>query len=186
MKFLIDYLLRGFGFTDSIDFSVSSFGHILNIKIISILSVLSLIANWISAELGVSLPFLFAYLVLILFEWATGIIAAVKKGEKHSSRKLGRMLFKITVYAIPLYIFNSFQREVSFLKVGGYELDIFLWFYWTLIIVIIWQLFVSVLENLDKMDIRFAKVLLKIINNKFYKKFNLTEKDIENNDSDTD
>ena len=111
------------------------------------------------------------------------IIASAKKGERHTSRKLGRMLFKIAVYAVPLYIFNTFQREVDFPEISGYELDVFVWLYWTVIIVVIWQLFVSVLENLEKMKVRFATVLLKIINNKFYKKFNLKEyedKDKEN------
>lgn len=170
---VLEYILDGFGFESFSDFFMSSFGFILNIKIIGFSVILSVITTIIYSLFGVSLPFLIAYFVLILFEWITGILASKKRGERHDSRKLGRMIFKISIYSVPLYIFNTFQKEVNFPKIMNYEIDPFVWLYWTVVIVVIWQLFVSLLENLEHLNVRYATVLLKIINKKFYKKFDI-------------
>jgi len=178
MKGLINYILDGFGFTDWIDFKISTFGFI-GVKSLAISSIIGAIASCVNSMFGVSLTFLTAYFVLILFEWSTGIMASFKRGEKHRSRKLGRMLFKVSVYAIPLYIFNMFQKEVDFPVIMGFEIDPFTWLYWTVIVVIIWQLFVSLLENMEQLNVKYAKVMLKIINKKFYKNLGITEKELK-------
>lgn len=177
IKHCINYILEGFGFTGLKDFTKSSFGFIISFKVFisssTIAGIITVIGQYSHNMFGVSLSFLIAYVVLIIFEWLSGIIAAAKRGELHNSRKLGRMLFKISVYSVPLYIFNMFQKEVHFPHISGYELDPFVWAYWTVIVVVIWQLFVSVLENLEELNFKFATLLLKIINKKFYKNFDL-------------
>ena len=70
---------------------------------------------------------------------------------------------------------HTFSANVDFPSIGGFEFDPFHWLYWIVLIAIIWQLVVSLLENLDSLGFRFAKVLLKIINKKFYKTFELDD-----------
>ena len=101
--------------------------------------------------------------------------ASSKRGEKHESRKFGRMLLKIATYLVHIYILHTFSANVEFPSLGGFEFDPFHWLYWIVLIGIIWQLVVSLLENLDCLGFRFAKVLLKIINKKFYKTFELDD-----------
>jgi len=85
------------------------------------------------------------------------------------------MLLKIATYLVPIYILHTFSANVEFPSLGGFEFDPFHWLYWIVLIGIIWQLLVSLLENLDCLGFRFAKVLLKIINKKFYKTFELED-----------
>lgn len=172
---LFNYLLGAFGFIDWIDLKMSSFGFMVSLKVIKLSAILGFISTVINEMFGISHLFFLAYFILIIFEWFTGIRASLKRNEKHESRKLGRMLLKIGIYLVPLYVLNIFQQEVNFPVVLGYEIDPFVWLYWTVLLVIIWQLVVSLLENLKDMDIKYASVLLKIINRKFYKKFDLEE-----------
>lgn len=168
----INYLLNAFGFMSWQDCKFSTIGFV-NLEIVSVSAILALVKTLF----GVDWVFFSAYIVLILFEWITGVKASLKKGEKHESRKLGRMIFKIGVYSLVILILNTFHTHLHFPVVFGYEIDPFVWLYWVTLFVIIWQLFISVLENLDTLGFKWAKVLQRIINNKFYKQFDLNEDD---------
>jgi len=135
----------------------------------------------ISFIFGFNHLFLFALVVLLGFEWYTGVKASLKRGEKHSSRKFGRMLLKIATYLTPIYILNTFSANANFPIVMGYEVDPFTWLYWVYIIGVIWQLFVSLLENYKCLGYKFAEVLLKIINKKFYQQFDIEEENDNQN-----
>ena len=171
----LNYILQGFGFRDSHDFLRSAFGHTFSMLFIKMDVILSLLFATIHFLFGFNHLFLTAYAVLLIFEWITGVQASRKRGEKHESRKFGRMLLKIATYLVPIYILHTFSANVDFPSIGGFEFDPFHWLYWVVLIGIIWQLVVSLLENLDCLGFRFAKVLLKIINKKFYKTFELEE-----------
>lgn len=170
----INYLLDAFGFTNLQDCKHSVFGFI-NIEIIGIASIL----GYVKTLFGVDWVFFLAYIILILFEWFSGVKASLKKGEKHESRKLGRMIFKIGIYSLIVGVLNTFHSHAHFPVLFGYEIDPFVWLYWVTLFVIIWQLFISILENLEVLGFEWAKVLQRIINNKFYKQFDLQ---IKNND----
>lgn len=171
----INYLLEGFGFRDMADFRFSTFGFMGSNALMNWAAIAAAFATFTHAFFGFSTSFLIAYVVLILFEWITGVTASLKRGEKHESRKLGRMFLKIIVYSLLIYIPNTFSKEAQFPEAFGYEVDPFLWLYWVILFVIIWQLVVSILENLDSLKFKFAGVLLKIINRKFYKNFDLED-----------
>ncbi len=169
----INYILEGFGFKNWLDFKVSTFGFIQPLTI-SVATITGAIVSFVEHFFGFSYWFLIGYVVLIGGEWTTGVLASRKRKEKHESRKLGRMLLKIGVYSFIIFIPNTFQRESQFPVAFGYELDPFIWLYWIVILVIIWQLFISVLENLEQLKFRFAGVLLKVINKKFYENLGVT------------
>ena len=176
----LNYILQGFGFKNSHDFLQSTFGHLNSLSIIKMDIILSFLFGTVHFLFGFNHLFLTAYVVLLIFEWITGVQASRKRGEKHESRKFGRMLLKIATYLVPIYILHTFSSNVAFPSIGGFEFDPFHWLYWVVLIAIIWQLVVSLLENLDCLGFRFAKVLLKIINKKFYKTFELNDNDDNN------
>ncbi len=170
----LNFILQGFGFKNWLDFKISTFGYIA-LNTTKTASVLAAITTFIEEAFGFNHKFLISYVVLIICEWITGVAASYKKGEKHESRKLGRMLLKVMVYSLLIYIPNTFQKESQFPEIAGYEIDPFIWLYWIVLFVIIWQLLVSLLENLDVLDFKFAKILLKIINKKVYEKLGVDE-----------
>lgn len=164
----MNYIVQGFGFVSFKAFLKSTTGFI-TVKVLNISSIVAVI-NMI---FGFNHSFLMAYVILIVSEWITGVIASLDRGEKHESRKLGRMLLKIGVYSVPLYVLNAFSKNTNFPSIQGYELDVFLWLYWTVLTVIIWQLVISLLENFDSLGFKWAKVALRIINKRFHKQFDL-------------
>lgn len=171
----LNYILQAFGFISWTDYKTSSFGF-MSEKVINLAAIGAIISSLTTDLFGISAFFCIAYVVLILFEWKTGVQASLKRGEKHESRKLGRMILKIATYTVPIYVLNTFQKEVQFPTVASYEIDPFSWLYFTVLLVIIWQLLVSLLENLEQLGYRYATILLKIINKRFYKHFDI-EKD---------
>jgi hypothetical protein len=166
----LNFLLQGLGFESYAEFKISTFGF-MTIHLIKLSAVLA----FVETIFGVDWVFLIAYSVLIALEWWSGVQASYKKGEKHESKKLGRMLFKLAVYSLILFILNTFEARTQFPILFNYEIDPFLWLYWTALIVIIWQLFISLLENLEVLEFPFASKLLLIINKKFYKQFEINE-----------
>ena len=173
---MINYFLKGFGFLSFNDYLKSAFGFIYtSSSIIKIDLVLAFIFSAVSFLFGFNHLFLVAYVVLLISEWYTGIQASLKRGERHESRKFGRMILKIATYLVPIYILNTFAKNADFIKIMEFELDPFSWLYWVVLLGIIWQLLVSLLENLDSLGVRYAKTLIKIINKKFYKQFELDE-----------
>ena len=172
---LINYILDGFGFKNFQDFTNSTFGFLNSIVVIKWDIILSTIVSAVSFLFGFNHLFLSAFVVLLGFEWYTGVQASKKRGEKHSSRKFGRMLLKIATYLTPIYILNTFASNSQFPVVMGYEIDPFIWLYWIFLIGVIWQLFVSLLENYKCLGYKWADVLLKIINKKFYKEFDIED-----------
>lgn len=175
MRNLVCFLLEGFGFKDVIDFKTSTFGFV-TAKVIKWSSVLA----FIEMLFGVDAFWLMAYALLIILEWVTGVLASRKRGEKHQSRKLGRMLLKIFVYTSTITILNTFKTHSPELGVFGLEINPFSLLYILSIIIIVWQLFVSYLENLSDLGFRWATVLKKVIDAKIQKHL-----DINNDDNST-
>ena len=172
----LTFILQGFGFENWLDFKISTFGFVA-IKTVKSATLMAGLLSFIDTAFGFNHKFLIAYVVLIIGEWITGVLASHNRGEKHESRKLGRMMLKVAVYSLMIYIPNTFQKESQFPEVMGYEIDPFMWLYWVVIFVIIWQLLISVLENLDSLKFKFAGVLIKLINKKAYQNLNLDEND---------
>lgn len=164
----LNFIVQAFGFATIQKFKISTFGFVTS-KVVTI----SMVLAFIKTLFGVNHLFVFAYACLIIFEWITGVKASLNRGEKHESRKLGRMMLKLAVYSVPIAILNGFSKNSDFPVIQGYEIDPFLWLYWTVLLVIIWQLLVSLLENFESLGFKWATTALKIINKKFYKQFDL-------------
>jgi len=174
----LDFILQGFGFRNGADFVRSSFGHTFSWAFIKWDLLISAVFGTIHFLFGFNHLFFTAFVILLVIEWGTGILASQKRGEAHESRKFGRMLLKIAVYLGLIYNLHTFSENVSFPIFGDFEFDPFHWLYWVVLIAIIWQTLVSVLENLECLGFRFAAVLLRIINRRFYRTFDLDDKGV--------
>ena len=173
---IINYILNGFGFLHIQDFCKSTFGFAYSsLSVVKWDLLISFILSTIPFLFGFNYLFLYAFFFLCIIEWWTGIKASFFRGEKHQSRKFGRMLVKIATYVVLIHLLNVFKNNMDFPEVSGFEFDPFLWMYWAVLVAIIWQLLVSILENLDVLGVRGASIILKIINRKFYKQFDLDD-----------
>lgn len=177
-----NYILQAFGFTNFQDYYKSSFGFI-TILVFRWDLFLAMLLSAINFTFGFNHYAFIAFVILIIFEWVTGVIASLNRGEKHESRKFGRMLLKLTTYCVLIYILNQFNQHIPSPSILDLEIDPFKWLYWAVLLAIIWQLIISVLENLDSLGFSWAKIIIKIINKKFNKQFDLNEN--ENNTSDS-
>ena len=81
---MINYILQGFGFTGWRDFINSSFGHIFSVNFIAVDVVISALVGLIHFLFGFNHLFLAAYVVLIFFEWITGVLASFKRATRES------------------------------------------------------------------------------------------------------
>lgn len=166
--------MKGFGYHDSLDFLQSSFGFV-NDKSKPLLMVIAMLSYIGENFLGFKAIFLLGYFLLISLEWGSGIAASRRRGEAHESRKLGRMILKIGLYTLLIGSLNMMAMGANFPSALGFELDPFQWIYWLVLVIIIWQLVVSVLENFTALGQRWAGIALKIINRKFYEKLDLQD-----------
>ncbi|CAA0158179.1 phage holin family protein [Tenacibaculum maritimum] len=166
----INFILDGFGFRNFDDFKISTFGFVTQ-KVVGLSSVLA----FVKTLFGVDWLFFVGYVCLITFEWWSGIQASFKKGQEHESRKLGRMILKIAVYSGLLFILNSFKMTTEMPSIEGFTLNPFSWLYWIVLFVIIWQLLISVLENLQVLEFKWAGKVIAVINFKVHKKLGLDE-----------
>ncbi len=173
------FFLQAFGFENFKDLKISTFGFILN-KWVLISSIITAgginVLNSKCPFFGLQYRFFIAYVGLVLFEWLTGVLASFHRGEKHESRKLGRMLLKVFIYTLLIALLH----QLTFIELFGFTnvsqmFNPFTWLYWMMLVVIVWQLWVSVLENLDDLGFRFAKIALKLINKTFENKLKINE-----------
>lgn len=172
----LNYILDGFGFENWMDFFKSSFGFI-SVKIGILASLMAGVMTNSEYLFGVKFMFMVAYVFLILLEWGSGVWASRTRGEEHKSRKLGRMIFKVFIYAVLMFILHQFTRTTDFPELMGFELNPFIWLYWIILLVIIWQLIVSLLENFRQIGWKWADVALKVINKQFYDKMGINDPD---------
>lgn len=177
------FLFQGFGFSGTNDFMESAF-HISSWKPLAIVSIsvgsLGLSINgFFQNNLGLA-PFVYlSFLLLIVIETWTGIQASLKKGRKVQSRKLVRMLIKISIYTIIIGILQQFATGLSTPNIPFTEtkINIYTWIYFVVLNWIVLQLILSVLENLSEMGWEETNGLFKIIYNKISKWFQLQNED---------
>jgi hypothetical protein len=80
---------------------------------------------------------------------------------------MGRMFLKVGVYLLVLFILQSFKEGLKFPEISTYELDPFIVLYWAFLTGVIYQLFKSLLENLEALGYKEAKGILGYITRKF-------------------
>lgn len=176
MKRPIDYLLQGFGYFDLHDFYTTLI-KTTTPKLFVLMSITSItlgtIREFVEKTMGLDILVLGVFVFLIIAEWQTGLKVARKvKNEKIQSRKFGRMILKIGVYINILFSLHTLASRTKTLSFGDmFEINPFMWLYYTVFTAIMLQLVISYLENLGSLGYKEAKGLVGIILRKYNKWF---------------
>ena len=170
----INYLLKGFGFV-SVDDYCQSVCHaglgLINIAKAGL--ILGTIAAFIEAFVGITPMAYLAFIMLVIFEFFTGVRASIKQGKKIESRKFGRMIVKLSTYTTVLGILNLLKVNLNVFSIMGTTVNIYEWIHYVVLNMILIQLIISVIENLSRMGMMEANKILVVIKRKFEKWFDL-------------
>lgn len=171
--------MRSFGFLNVRDLYTSAFGA-LGVKALKWSAAMGFLQLLVKSYLGIDLMVLLAFALLIAAEWFTGIRASLRQGEKLKSRKLVRMVVKIGVYSFIIFLLHAFEGSLKAPEVLGLVLNPFSWLYNAVLIAIVFQLVVSLFENLGRLGYKESKTLAGIVLRKFNKWFAFDAKQDDN------
>lgn len=167
----INYYLTAFGFEDWRDYCSSTFGYMTTPRALSISIGIGSVSGFLKEHLGFPFVVFAAFVVLNVLEFRTGVRASKKIGKPIESRKMGRMFLKVGTYVLIIWILNSFQTGLKFPSIMEFELDPFIVVYWAFLAGVIYQLFISLLENLVTLGYEEADGVLGFVTRKFKKYF---------------
>lgn len=174
----VNYILQGFGYLDFNDFQTTLFkvGYMGSNKLFLLFSISSIslgtFRELVKVSTGLDLFFWGAFIFLIIAEWQTGMkVDMLKRGNKFQSRKFGRMLLKIGVYFAILQMLFTFSVQTRTLEFIGFEINPLGWLYYVVIVAIVFQLFISWLENLGNLGYKEAKGIAGIVLRRYNKWF---------------
>lgn len=173
---MIGYLIDGFGYKGWGDFKRTIGGSYFNgdhtkIKVL-ITALLGFLRMVLNDYVGLDTPVFFAFVFLVYAEFYTGVKVARKvRNEKFKSRKMGRMFLKIGVYISMLAIIHAFAVSIKVPELMGIPLNPFVWLYYTVFIAVVFQLFISWMENLGSLGYKETKGLAGFILRKLNKWF---------------
>lgn len=171
----LKYILNGFGYTSIADFKSTVFkiSHMDNAPLCFLIcSAFGVFRSLLNEFTGLDTPVFVAFIFLIGAEFFTGIkVSLMRKGEKFKSRKFGRMILKIGVYVCMIMMLHAFARNMDTPVVMGFPVNPFLWLYYSVFIAIVFQLFISWLENLGALGYKETKSIAGLVLRKFNKWF---------------
>lgn len=173
----IEFIMHGFGYKNLKDFVNSFINLDYASAIISVSVVLGCVASFIEQYLGLTPLAYLSFILLIIIEFFTGIKASMLSGVKIQSRKISRMILKISIYTILIGILHSFTTEIKIPSMIGFDLNLYSWAEYSVLTAIIFHLIISVLENLVSMGLEEASWPLKMIKSKFGKWFEFKRND---------
>lgn len=184
MKKTLLHLLDTFGYLNTADLLNSLF-HPKLIKVTLLLStVFGTLASLFEEYLGMNIAVYIGLIVLIIFEFYTGIKASIRKGKKIESSRLPRIVIKVGVYTILLGLSNLFALHIGPTKVFNSEFNVYSWLYYIILNVVILQMFISVFENLSRLGFPEYNKLFRFLEKKLNKWLDtdIEETPIENHD----
>ena len=170
----INYIFKGFGYSDLREFNHSLFSIAANgfdFKILIVL-ILGSLRYFIKELVGLDLPVFIAFVILIICEFWTGIKVSIKnRGEKVQSRKLGRMIIKIGTYSLIVALLNTLSKTFTIPDLMGFNINPFTWLFYTVFIMIVFQMVISWFENLGQLGYKETKTIAGLVLRKFNKWF---------------
>lgn len=173
---LLTFILQGFGFKNSSDFLDSTFTvavyPVFKKTVVTTSAVLAALITWIENTTGLDILVLTVFVYLIIAEFQTGLkVAMLRNGEKFKSRKFGRMIVKIGVYVMIIIGLHIFAERFTIPNLLGFEISPFIWLFYTVFIMIVFQLLISYLENLSALGYREMRGLIGFILRRYNKWF---------------
>jgi uncharacterized protein YggT (Ycf19 family) len=172
---VINYILNGFGYEDTVDFKLALFGVFFSKKTLTWI-ILSTTAGTFRMILndftGLDYSVFLAFVVLICAEFQSGVMVSLnRKKERFKSRKLGRMILKVGTYVMILSVLNAFAKGVDSPDIFNINLNPFVWLYYIVFAAIVIQLTISWFENLGSLGYDETRTIAGFILRKFNKFF---------------
>lgn len=151
------------GFKDTASFVESTF-HPNNINFSLIMSsIFGCIAYFIESFLGFESMVAVAVLILFTLEIVTGIKASLKEGEAFSSKKLGRGFLKMMIYMLMIGAANLLSLHIHIKPIFSWSFNYYEWIHYTCMNFVILQLFISNIENFNRLGwSEFVPLLSKL------------------------
>lgn len=166
MKKFISIILDDFGFSGISDFVRSSF----HVKLLIISIPISVVSAKVEMIFGLKSVTILAFTCLLGIELATGIASALRKGDKISSRKFGRFIFKLCIWLTCFFVTNSFAKEF---EAGTISNMLFTWLHSSLITYLCVEYLLSVIENMGKLSGKSTTPIVQKIRKKMEKYLHL-------------
>lgn len=166
----VTYILKGFGFISISDYLKALFN--LNTPVIIASMSLASLRVFVFTHTGLDVAVIVAFLFLIIAEFQTGLKVSMHiKGEKFKSRKFGRMILKIGTYISIVAVLHAFSKGIEVPKILGFNVHPFSWLYYMVFTAIVFQLFISWMENLGCLGYKETKSIAGFVLTKFNKWF---------------
>lgn len=152
-------------FIDQLGFdSVSDLGKSLfNVKLLlysgNLIIVMSALSKFSVDYLGLAGIIAVSFALLIILQFITGVWVAVKKdGSKIEERKLTKIVVRLVIYGLLLFIMNSLTHFPP-IGLGQFTVNIWSYLYHFSISIIIFQLLISTAKNLSALGFDEMKLL---------------------------
>lgn len=166
----VTYILKGFGFSSIADYLHALFSPNTTVIIASI--SLATLRVSIFTYTGLDMVVIAAFVFLIIAEFQTGLRVSMSiKMERFKSRKFGRMILKIGTYISIVVVLHTFSKRMEVPNVLGFDINPFLWLYYMVFTAIVFQLFISWMENLGCLGYKETKSIAGFVLRKFNKWF---------------
>jgi len=177
-------LLDNLGFENAVDLLNSVFNPKVILTSIPLGIIMGTISTLINDVVGVNAQVFIAFILLIIFEFWSGVSASKKAGNKFSSKKAPRILAKLLIYTVMIGILNAFAKNIQPLDVFSLTFNPYEFIFYVVLNIIIIQQIVSVLENLGKLGMMEANIILKYIKKKLGNVLDLEEIKPKENEND--
>jgi hypothetical protein len=166
----IRYMLKGFGFKSLSEFGGSVFK--LDVARLMVSAALGALRLYIKDFTGLDFAVFITFVFLIIAEFQTGLKVSMQvKGERFKSRKFGRMILKIGTYVMIVSVLHAFASKMAVPVILGFDVNPFMWLYYTVFIAIVFQLFISWMENLGCLGYKETRTIAGFVLRKFNKWF---------------
>jgi len=145
----LNHFVGCFGFDCTTDFNNSLIHSNFLMITIPVAAFSSMIENFLGLQ-GLTV---LAFVVLVILELITGIVASKNRGEKIVSHKFSRFGLKVFVWLSLLFITNSLKLEYEGHKdlLSITTLGIFTWLHDALFVYVTMEYLISVFENINSL-----------------------------------
>jgi phage-related holin len=165
---LIDFIAKHGGFDSTGHFIDSTFHPDSVPNIIAVSSVFASIGYIVEFLLGVQIPVTVVIILLFILELYTGIKASKKEGNKFESPKFRKGFIKLFIYMIMIGCAHWLANTVPVKPFFGFTFNVYEWLHYGFVNFVILELFISNIENFDRLGwktfVPFLKKIKGILN----------------------
>ena len=179
--FSINSFMQEFGFKTGVEYISSTFGFCSKKSIVIAGISFGALGATIESFIGLDPIVYLAFLVLLFLEFRTGIKASIKDNVKIQSKRIGRVILKMLTYTLIIGIINIFKTKLFTPNILGFEINIYSIIYYTVLNLIIFQLLLSVFENLARLGYKESSKIFSVLTKKIDKWFSLEKSDFSEN-----